>query len=806
MKKWLSMLLAAIMLSTMLSGCAQTEDPEGSGTTAAPSETEPFQENNEPADAPLAADGEPMWIWSESSENNQWVYFRKEFTLTDVPDAAPAIISAADKYWLYINDTLVVLDGSLKRGDTPETGYYDTVDLAPYLQQGKNTVAVQAWFWGRREEGESTSHAFVDQGGFLLSADIGDGKLVTDSSWRVYRETAFINETRLNPAPRSCLPEYDVYYDSTVALTGNWKAPDYEEAAGWTAATECGKLGDAPYNELVARPIPMFAFGELQDFEDSAQWLDHKTSGKEDIKVTLPYNAQFTPYLRVSTSRSVKIVIQPNNYKQSNVIATFVTNGEGEQEFEIPAWMNGDSVTFSMPGGVTILDLKFRETSYDTEILGEFTAEDTFLNDLWTMAVRTQLVCMRDTFMDCPDRERAQWWGDTANQIAQVLYTMDADAWLLYEKGLTQKLGWMHDGAFQTIVPSEENSELPSQELGGIIGTWNYYLYTGRQNVLEQMYDAYLGYLQKWELRDDGLVDIRLCNWSEDFWYDSLTYSGEDRLVLENAWYYWAVRSVANMAEVIGKDASWLDERAASIAAAFDAAFWTKDGYWSGDVETPDDRANAIAVLSGLASEAHYPAIRQVLMTTMQCGTFMESYVLQALCEMGYINDALTRMKERYSPMVEYNLENHITTLWEYWEREAGTENHAWSSGPIVILEKYVAGIRPTSVGYDTYAVTPYFAQGQADTIHVTVPTGKGNFILDGTLADGTCQMNLVAPEGCTSGTLAVPRLATVTINGETVYSGNTPADNDSVTFTSADDQYLYFTVIGTSFDITASE
>lgn len=255
-------------------------------------------------------------------------------------------------------------------------------------------MAVQAWFWGRREEGESTSHAFVDRGGFLLSTEIGGGRLVTDNTWRVYREAAFVNERRLNPAPRSCLPEYNVYYDSTVALTGDWKAADYAEGEGWSAATECGAPGDAPYNELAARPIPMFTFSELLDYEDSARWRGYKTSGREDIKVTLPYNTQFTPYLRVSTSRSVKIVIQPNNYKQSNLIATFVTNGEGEQEFEVPAWMNGDSVTFSMPGGVTILDLKFRETAYDTQLLGEFTADDSFLNNLWTMAVRTQLVCI----------------------------------------------------------------------------------------------------------------------------------------------------------------------------------------------------------------------------------------------------------------------------------------------------------------------------------------------------------------------------------------------------------------------------
>ena len=32
---------------------------------------------------------------------------------------------------------------------------------------------------------------------------------------------------------------------------------------------------------------------------------------------------------------------------------------------------------------------------------------------------------MRDSYMDCPDRERAQWWGDVVNALGEAFYALD---------------------------------------------------------------------------------------------------------------------------------------------------------------------------------------------------------------------------------------------------------------------------------------------------------------------------------------------------------------------------------------------
>lgn len=55
-----------------------------------------------------------QWINTErcQSATNTWLIYRKSFGVTDVPDQLIARIAADSKYWLWINDQLVVFEGA----------------------------------------------------------------------------------------------------------------------------------------------------------------------------------------------------------------------------------------------------------------------------------------------------------------------------------------------------------------------------------------------------------------------------------------------------------------------------------------------------------------------------------------------------------------------------------------------------------------------------------------------------------------------------------------------------------------------
>jgi hypothetical protein len=126
------------------------------------------------------------WIWRQGDRiTNDWTVFRKTFDLGQVPASALASIAVDSKYWLWVNEELVVLEGGLKRGPTPEDTYYDEVDIAPYLRQGANVIAVLAWYFGK----DGYSHIDSGRGGFLFEADLGSQIIRSDGSGKARRLT-----------------------------------------------------------------------------------------------------------------------------------------------------------------------------------------------------------------------------------------------------------------------------------------------------------------------------------------------------------------------------------------------------------------------------------------------------------------------------------------------------------------------------------------------------------------------------------------------------------------------------------------
>ena len=95
------------------------------------------------------ADWKAKWIWDKENltQKNVWMCFSKKVSLDKVPEKLIADISADSKYWLYINGETVVFEGSVKRGPDENSGYYDSIDIAPFLKEGENSICALVWFW-----------------------------------------------------------------------------------------------------------------------------------------------------------------------------------------------------------------------------------------------------------------------------------------------------------------------------------------------------------------------------------------------------------------------------------------------------------------------------------------------------------------------------------------------------------------------------------------------------------------------------------------------------------------------------------
>ena len=152
------------------------------------------------------------WINTErcQSATNTWLAFRKTVHIDKVPQTLTARIAADSKYWLWINGRLVVFEGGLKRGPSPDDTYYDPVEIAPYLQNGENTIAVLVWHFGK----SGFSHVNSGLAALLFEAVAPGIEIVSDKSWQCTVYDAYQNTGA--PYPNYRLPESNIRFDARM--------------------------------------------------------------------------------------------------------------------------------------------------------------------------------------------------------------------------------------------------------------------------------------------------------------------------------------------------------------------------------------------------------------------------------------------------------------------------------------------------------------------------------------------------------------------------------------------------------------
>jgi hypothetical protein len=694
------------------------------------------------------------WITAAAAKNtpNEWLAFTTDVPVAQVPAQARLRIAADSKYWLWVNDQLVVFEGGLKRGPTPQDTYYDEVDVAKFLRKGANKLYFQLWYFGK----DGFSHKSSGKAGLLVDGQIAGQPVASGAAWRVAPLPAF--GTAPAPQPNERISEASLVYDARLGA----------QPLAWQPAQEAGVAGAAPWNQLVRRPIPQWKDFGLQPYLNAA---NYERRG-DTIRCQLPYNAQITPYLRVKATAGQRIVMVTDNYvyfngSSVNVRGEYITK-DGEQEYESPGWLNGHWVYYVVPAGVQVLELKYRETGYHSEFAGSFTSSDPFLNRLWQKAQRTLYLTMRDSYMDCPDRERAQWTGDAVLESEESFYALDTQSHAMASKWLHELVGWQRaDNSLYSPVPAGNwDQELPDQILAtvGYYGAWTYYLHTGDRQTLADLYPHIQRYLALWEKRPDGLMAIRKGGWLWGDWGDN-----KDMLPLFNAWYYLALKGNYLMAKELGltADAARHEQAMRALAAAFNQKFWNGKSYrdpaYTG---LTDDRVQALAVVSGLADAAKYPALLPVFQQEMHASPYMEKYVYEALYRMNYPREANTRLEKRFAEMVN---NDYFTTLFEGWGIGkngfgGGTVNHAWSGGGLTILSSRLCGVRPLTPGYGRFLVAPQ--PGRVASASATLACVKGK-IVAGFKSEATrFVLHVTVPAGTTAQVQLPGPYRTVQLNG----------------------------------------
>jgi hypothetical protein len=700
-----------------------------------------------------------QWLTPPLSErrqrqgSNEWFAFRSQWLLDAAAELPTTLRLAVDsKYDLYVNSQLAVREGGLKRGPTPTGTYFDVVDVSGQLQAGVNTLAVVLQYFGR----QGFSHRDSGTPGLLVDADVG-----SFGEWKVKHHPCYFDAGYVNNAYR--LAENSVGYDARQEF-GDWTQPSFDDSS-WPLAERAAAAGEGPWGELYPRGFPQWFWSEPMAYVQTREVRNTNGDDFTYIQCELPHNAQFLPVIEVDSKASGIRISVTVGQDTNNIHSTYMTK-EGVQRHIFPGWINGETVIYKIPcDWVKVLSVHYIETSYPAAFVGDFACGDQLLDTLWQKSRRTLYLTMRDTFMDCPCRERAQWPGDMVVQLGQVPYCLDRTADALVQKGLYESFRWQQaSGILYGPVPEGNwRMELPAQMLAVLsrYGVWSYYMYTGDRALLAAVYAGMKRYLDLWQFQENGLIVYRpakkgeapiLVDGVEAGTWDWIDWG--DQIDCEpalNAWFVLAAEGVLLVADELDfqKDAAEIRTQMERVRTAIREQYWDdrRGGFVSKDFEfMPDDRVQALMVLSGVAEAAHSPAILKVFKQVEQACPYMEKYILEAMFAIDEPQQALDRMRRRYRSLVE----NANSTLWERWPEASdhpGTINHSWSGGPLTLMSSMVAGIRPLEPGWRRIIIQPIPGDLQRVCCSLQVP--QGMLCLEAVYDGQHWKFELTVPNDC---------------------------------------------------------
>ena len=535
---------------------------------------------------------------------------------------------------------------------------------------------------------------------------------------------------------------------------------------------------------------PMKDYG-LKEYIYLSKDLPHTEDKPWRLVCQMLYNCHFQPWIRLKGPEG-KVI----SFNSSNALVLYLTKTEnyktttGEQAYEARHWVSGEGAIYTIPAGVTVEEVKYRETGYDTEFAGSFECNDNDYNILWKKGARTAYICMRDHFYDCPDRERVGFWGDGTPELNQCFYAFDTASHALCKELVLRPL---------------KAGFYPGQQLEflGEYGLWYYYMQTGDLQSIKTVYDSTKKFL---------FTTYKFGNKKQ--WFD-WGKDIKDAAVMENCFMYIDLKTLKKMALLTGhaSDTIVINKKLHSIKTTFNKSYWKGNYYMSTQVTTPDDRANAMAINAGLAETTKWDAIyNNVLTKYSNSSCFFDRWVFEALCKMGKEEYALLRMYNRYKTMIPAS----FTTLWEHYDRwwaswkntydEGSSLNHGWNP-PVIILSQTIAGVSPEGPGWSTWHVMP--KEAFLTSIKVVVPSIKGDIKVEIKKTTTEYSIGLTSPLNTTA-IVGIPKvsfskLTSIKVNGVTIWNGKYKGGVKGISWNGEDAGYIKFNAVPGSWSFAGT-
>ncbi len=601
------------------------------------------------------------------------VLFRREFTLTALPEFARLRVTSNSRHIVYVNGRGAV------RGPIRSHArqlFFDDIDISDLLVLGSNCIAVLVRYYGFATAWWTPTPLTGPGGGggLVLETQLGGGAgttdrtepqlLVTDSSWRATRTDSWA-PLRPTDVISAQIPEV---FDART-LDSAWTLAGFDDStwgrAELSSTPQFGRPSSSrppaePFGLPLPNPLPppeprrqkprsaWLRSGPLAATDGARALREVLENHPDDVSTPSPPKSAFPQHVaqgdavvmdfggivsgvvsfRLTAEAGVRFAVSllesldPSSLASANRIE-YTARGDSDQ-YESLESMGGRFAVLVVINGNDAVVEDFSVTEY-LRVRPEgprFDCDDEALTRLHEVALRTVDLCSRDAYMDCPTREQRAWVGDPI--IHQWVDLTNNSNWSLAIRNVQLHAAPRPDGLLPMVAAADFSDPgavaIPDACLQWTRTVHNLYRYTGDRGLVAELMPAFESVL-RWFLpfqHDDGLLHD-VTGWVLIEW--APTEVNGAVASLNGLW----ARALGDFAEI----SSWLGDEGRALWAS-DVQERVRTGFeqfWDPERERYVDsiqngarsrrlseHAHAAAVTGGLVPESRLSRIADILL------------------------------------------------------------------------------------------------------------------------------------------------------------------------------------------------
>jgi len=715
-----------------------------------------------------------QWITHPDIDKTAYgmIHFRNSFTLDNKPDRFIVHVSGDNRYRFYVNGQEVCYGPQL--ADTRHWRY-ETVDLAPFLITGKNTLAAEVMNWGV----ERAYGIISFKTGFLLQGNSEEEMFLNTnygSQWKVlinrgmHEKTVYWRSSgeivggfyASNPTDSVVATQYPWGWRQADFNDSDWQKPEVIFARpktnagaghGWILQPRTTAIQSSK-KEVFTRVIRSDIKEAGENFRFGEEALVIPANSKRTLLIDQGYVTLGYPKLHLSKGKNASIRV-----KYSEALYD-VNNSKGHRDETEGKAIKGISDVYVMDGGENRvfqpvwfrtfrfiqLEVETRDEPvridnyYNVYSAGSFPVRASFKTNhpvyqkVWDICWNTMKICAQDNLMSDAYYEQMQYVGDLRPHL--MGWTSLTGDFSYFHSAMEQfNNSRLPDGNVTSCYPLKATFVHPTYSLIWIDMLHDLMMQEGEGEFLE----TYLGEIQEvfdyYEslINTNGLVGESQYHMFID-WYvpkggnSAVNQKGNSAILTLN--YAYTLQKAAELVEWLGyhKKAEEYHSRGVDLSQRVRIlCFDEEKEVYADDPEKTfyDQRASILGVLCGAHSGPESRKLMEKIIDSnsrfdSEANLFYYFYLFEAMEKTG-VGD-FTQLIQPWKEIVDMGMSG---TPEKRIEQNPRSEIHPWTAHPVHFFFSIIAGIRPGSPGFSSVIIKPN--PGNLETVEAIYPTIHGD-------------------------------------------------------------------------------